>query len=253
MPISKRYLIGKQRTLQKGWKSISKEEKNELARLFQILAAIAVTIFLIYYAGISGLAQLAGFWSIFTGKSGGTQSDTIASPPPTFAPVPPYTRSAKADLSGYAEPASEITLLINDVEFEKTITEAGGTFFFSNVALSEGRNIITATAKDRAGNTSSKSAELIVTLDRKPPELVVSKPSSGQKFVGEQKQIEVEGTSELGVTVKVNDIQATMLADGSFKATLLAGGPGEIKITVVATDKAGNENKVELSVTYSAQ
>jgi hypothetical protein len=60
----------------------------------------------------------------------------------------------------------------------------------------------------------------------------------------------VEGKTEAGTTVKVNEIQATVLADGTFKSTLIAK-EGDNKITVVATDKAGNEKKAEISITYS--
>lgn len=252
MSISKRYLISKQKNLHQGWKSLSKAEKGEFARLLQILAATAALLLFLYYIGIGGLAQIAGFWTIFTGKTGGTQGDTIAPPPPTFSPLPPYTKLAKINLSGYAEPASKITIFTNGVESGKTITEAGGTFSFSNAQLIDGRNVITATATDQSGNVSQKSAELIITLDQKPPDLIVTKPTNGQKFVGEQKQIDVEGKTEAGATVRVNDLQATMFADGSFKATLLASAPGDIKIAVIATDKAGNERKAELTVNYAA-
>ncbi|MDP1710634.1 MAG: Ig-like domain-containing protein, partial [candidate division WWE3 bacterium] len=61
------------------------------------------------------------------------------------------------------------------------------------------------------------------------------------------------GKTESGATVRVNEIQAAILADGTFKATLTASTAGEINITIVATDKAGNEKKVELKVTYSGQ
>lgn len=249
---SKRYLVSKKKAHRRGWKSLSKGEKSDLVRFIQIFGAIIIILFLLYSIGIGGLTHIGGFWSIFTGDREDSRGDTMAPPPPTFTPLSPYTKSEAVDISGYAEPAAEITLFVNGDEKGKAITEAGGTFKFSEISLVEGRNVITASAADRAGNTSQKSSELIITLDREPPKLEVSKPKDGQKFTGEDKQIKVEGKSEPGVTVKVNGIQATVLADGIFRATVAANKPGEIKITIVAKDKAGNEEKVELTVTYEA-
>jgi len=253
MPTSKKYLVSKQRGPRRGWKALSREEKSDLRRFIQILAAIFVTFFILYYLGINGLTRIGGFWSIFTGEREVAQGDLSAPPPPTFAPLSPYTKSEKIGIAGFAEAGAEIILFVGEKEIGKTITEAGGTFRLAEVLLTEGKNTISATATDRAGNISQKSADLIVTLDRKSPDLEVSKPKNGQKFTGEKKQIPVEGKTEPGVTVRVNNIQATILAGGVFKATLIAKKPGEIKITIVATDKAGNEKRAELTVTYAAE
>lgn len=248
---SRRYTVSRKRTLRKSWKSLSKEDKSDLTKFVQILGVTLVIVLLIYYIAINGLTHIGGFWSIFTGKQGDTQGDTTAPPPPTFTPISPYTNSKKISVNGYAEPAAEIILLVNSKEIGKAVTEAGGTFSFSSINLpKEGKNTITATATDRAGNKSQKSAELIVTLDSKPPKLEISKPKNGQTFSGDETQIKVEGKTEPGATVKVNNSQATILADGTFKSTITANEPSQIKITIVATDKAGNEEKAELTVTY---
>lgn len=253
MKKSRRYTVSRKRTLQKSWKSLSKEDKGDLTKFVQILGVILVIILLLYYIMVSGLTHIGDFWSIFTGKQDDTQGDTTIPPPPTFTPISPYTNSKEININGYAEPAAEVILLVNSKEVAKTVTEAGGTFSFSSINLpKEGKNTITATATDRAGNKSQNSAKLIVTLDSKPPKLEISKPKNGQTFSGDENQIKVEGKTEPGVTVKVNNSQATVLADGIFKSTLTANEPGQIKITIVATDKAGNEEKTELTVTYES-
>lgn len=220
--------------------------------LLQILVVTAVIISAIYFLGVSGLTHISDFWAIFTGEKTSTKGDTVAPPPPTFAPASPYTKEQKVEVSGYAEPGSEVTLLLNDSEVGKIIAEAGGTFSFADVTLSEGKNTLVATATDKAGNQSQKSAELIITLDTEPPTLEVSKPQNNQTFNGEDKTIQIAGKTEAGATVRINSYQATVLADGTFEGTINASKPGEIKITIVATDKAGNEEKVELTVTYES-
>ena len=210
--------------------------------------AIVATV---YYLGINGLSHIGGFWAIFTGERGIIAGDTIAPPPPTFiSPLNPYTKEPKITVNGYAEPSAEITVSLNGKVAGAAVTEAGGTFSLANITLKEGKNTITATAKDLSGNESQKSAELIVTLDTKKPTLTVTAPKPGQKFTGEKNQITVTGKTEAGVAVKVNSLQSTVFGDGTFRATILAK-EGENKITVTATDKAGNQEKIELTVTYT--
>lgn len=243
--------MNRKRTLQKGWRSLSKDGKSDLKRSLQILGATVIILLLLYYVGINGLTYIGGFWSAFTGEQGSTRGDTIAPPPPTFAPLSPYTRSKTIKINGYAEPAAEINISVNGKQAKKTITEAGGTFSFSNINLpKEGKNIITAIATDQAGNKSQKSAELVAVLDSQPPKLEISKPQDGQTFTSGDDPIRIRGKTEPGITVKVNNIQATVLADGVFKATITPTEPGQIKIVIVVTDKAGNEEKTELTVNY---
>jgi len=247
---SGRYFVKRRRSLKKGWRSLSREDKSELAGFLQIIIVTVIIISVIYFLGVSGLTHISDFWSIFTGERTSTKGDTVAPPPPTFAPAPPYTNEQKAEIRGYAEPGSEVVLFVNNGETGKVITEAGGTFSFTDVSLSEGKNTLTTTATDKAGNRSQKSAELIITLDTEPPNLEVSKPQNNQTFKGEDKTIQISGKTDPGAIVRINAIQATVLADGTFQATIHASKPGQIQITVVATDKAGNEEKAELAVTY---
>lgn len=253
MRVTRKYLLGRQKKIHKSWKSISHEDKNDLARLIKVAGVTILILFLVYNFGIKGFGQLAGVWSIFAGKSGAIPTDTITPPPPTFNPIPSYTNVPTIKLSGYAKPGAEVKIFINETEIDQTTVEAGGTFSLTDVPLNDGKNVITATATNQSGDTSLKSAELIITLDRKPPNLVVNKPTDGQKFVGQtQQQIDVEGLSDPESIVKVNDVQATVSSDGSFKATLTLNA-GDNHITVIATDKAGNAKKVALTVNYASQ
>src|SRR3989304_5147426 len=179
-----KYAINRKRLrLSQSWKTLGRDDRNELVNLLKVLGITIAVIAALYFVGIKGLTYIGGVWKFFTGGTG---------PPPGGEMTPP----------------------------------------------------------PRASNISQKSAELIVTLDKKPPTLTITKPKDGQAFSGTDTQIHVEGKTEAGTTVKVNEIQATVLADGIFKSTLVAK-EGDNKITVVATDKAGNEKKVELSITYS--
>lgn len=245
----KRYTISRKRNLRKGWRSISNQNRSELARFIKVLTAILAVTLAVYYIGVNGLTHIGGFWAIFTGEKGEVVGDTTAPPPPTFSPVNPYTKESKITISGFAEAGSEVTVFVNEAEAGQTVADATGTFSLANISLKQGKNGITAVSRDTSGNESQKSGILVVNFDNKPPDLTVSTPKDGQKFSGEDNQIRVAGTTESGATVRVNSIQAPILGDGSFSRAFLAT-PGSIKITVIATDRAGNEKKIELTVTY---
>ena len=247
----RKYNVVRKRNLQKSWRSLSRQDRNEVLSFLKVLGAIVALVAVIYYVGTNGLTHIGGFWAIFTGEKATVAGDTQAPPPPTFSPLNPYTKQKTLTVAGYAEPSAEVKVLINGKEAGTTIAEAGGTFSFKDATLKEGKNVITATAKDLGGNESQKSAELIVTLDTKKPALTISSPKDGQKITGEKNQVKVAGKTEPGVTVKINSIQARVLGDGSFSTTLIIS-TGETKITVIATDKAGNQEKVEMTVSYSA-
>ena len=238
--------------LSQSWKTLSRNDRKDLVSLLKVLGVIIAVIAALYFIGINGLTHIGGFWNLFTGETGPTAGDKIAPPPPILNPISPYTKTEKISISGYAEPASEITLFVNGKETAKTIAEAGvGSFSFSSVILpTEGKNIITATVTDRSGNVSPKPVELSITLDKKPPELEITSPKNNQAFSGENKQIAVAGSTEAGATVKVNESQAQVLAGGTFSYTFTASN-GQNKITIIASDKAGNEKKIELTITYS--
>lgn len=251
---TKRYLITKQRTLKKRWRTLPKEEKTELRRLVKILTITFLTIAVVYYIGINLLTNVGGFWAVLRGRSGELfQKDTVAPPPPSLSPLPLYTNKEGIKIEGYAEAGAEVIIFINEEEAGKTIAEKGGQFSFSNIILKEGENNITAIAKDGAGNESLESSPVKIILDKKPPELSISQPKEGEKFSGENNKIKVAGKTEPGALVKINDQQATVYGDGSFSLTIIAAQEGEMKLTIVATDRAGNETKQEITVTYSEQ
>ncbi|PIS12576.1 hypothetical protein COT70_00220 [candidate division WWE3 bacterium CG09_land_8_20_14_0_10_47_33] len=251
---TKRYLITKQRALKKHWRGLPKEEKTELRRLVKILATSLLALVVLYYIGINLLTNVGSFWAVLRGRSGEFfQKDTIAPPPPYLSPLPLYTNKEKVKIEGYAEAGSEVTLFVNDNEAGKTVAEKGGQLTFPAVPLNEGENQITATAKDGAGNVSLKSSVLKIIFDDTPPKLTVNKPKEKQQFSGENNKIRVSGKTEPGVIVRVNDLQATVLADGNFTFVMLAAREGEVKLIITATDRTGNETKKEITVIYSAQ
>lgn len=73
-------------------------------------------------------------------------------------------------LSGTGEPGATITLYNNGTEVDTVLVNAQGKWTYQPTAnLSEGLNVITATATDAAGNVSPVSGVYSITIDTIPP------------------------------------------------------------------------------------
>lgn len=120
--------------------------------------------------------------------------------------------------------------------------------YTSGTAIStEGTHTLSATASDAFGHTS-QAASVTFTIDRTPPTVTIASPSDN--FTTGAETIEVRGTATGGdiATVRVNSVPATVVADGSFSATVnLDLGPNVL--IAAATDRAGNVGTATAGVT----
>lgn len=125
-------------------------------------------------------------------------------------------------------------------------TPVSGGHFSVPVTLSDGANVLTATAQVPEGETRP-SAPVTVILDQAAPTLDVTAPTDG--FATNRDAITVTGTVADAhlASVTVNG-QAMTVTDGSFSHKLLVN-EGDNLITVIATDIAGNTTTVERHVT----
>jgi hypothetical protein len=110
--------------------------------------------------------------------------------------------------------------------------------FSGVVVLSEGPNLITATAADAAGNSNSSS--VTVRLDSASPRLDVQTPRDGLQT--RFPTVEVAGSMEPGSEVYVNGRQVALGADPGAFRTVIALTREMTTVTVDAVDIAGNHN-----------
>ncbi len=109
--------------------------------------------------------------------------------------------------------------------------------------LTEGLHRVNVSAKDNFENYNS--TEWSFTVDTIPPYLEVLNPPDG--LVTNDLSVLVEGKTESNADLRVNGIQAIVLSNGSFVVPLgLAEGANPI--SVIATDLAGNSERVDLTV-----
>jgi len=168
---------------------------------------------------------------------------TITSP----APLDLFM-SANIDVAGTIDdPAASVS--VNGVATQNH----GGSFVAKGVTLREGNNLITATGINAGGGVGT--ASINVVLDTTPPIVRIDSPSDGAALTTPQVYVTglvndaVPGTVNPGqVTVTVNGVKAEV-GNRSFMAEDVLLVPGPNVITAVATDRAGNISRHQVTVT----
>ncbi|EDR8530439.1 BapA prefix-like domain-containing protein [Salmonella enterica] len=177
------------------------------------------------------------------------------------------TNQRMPTLSGTGEPGAIITLYNNGVELATVQVNPQGSWTYPLTRnLSEGLNILTATATDAAGNSSPTSGVFSVTLDTQPP----AQPDAplisdnvapvigniGNNGATNDTTPTFSGTGEIGSTIILynngSEIGRTTVGDnGSWSFTPAALTPETYTITVTETDIAGNISPPSASVTFT--
>ena len=168
--------------------------------------------------------------------------------PPTLNPLPSATNSAKIIISGKSTKNTKIELFINDDLSDDVETDKDGNFVFTpNLEPGDSRIKTRAIYKDKK---SDFSVSFDVIFKNSQPTLEITSPSDGQTFKKDQNSVNVQGKTDLGVSVTINGFWAVIEDNNNFSYTLpLQNGDNEIK--VVAVDQAGNKSEKSLKVNYS--
>jgi hypothetical protein len=187
-------------------------------------------------------------------KTGQAKKDTV---PPAIAlnsSVGAETQEQTAVVSGKISdnfPIEEVKATIKTPDKTEPLTLAEGAFQY-NVVLKDGENKFTVTAVDLAGNAAS--ADLTITrkrLDTTPPMLVVN-TNQLNEFTNQNNLIisgtvqKPGGTGKLFLKINNENVD---ISGTTFRYTFYLSD-GKNKISVVATDEAGNMASQELQFFY---
>jgi hypothetical protein len=141
---------------------------------------------------------------------------------------------------------------IASVELDRVPLSVGeGGHFEMQVPLREGLNSFKLSALDKAGNRTDRTIDVI--RDTKPPTIDVIEPKAGETrgirpLDANMATVKARVTDENGVkSVTINGTNVPPGPDSTFK-TLLPLREEETKVTIVATDNAGNPAKDEFPV-----
>lgn len=205
------------------------EETNEIG---QVVLQLSPTITDSYQITL----EKFGFARTLTDLPVWIESDVES--PNLFLDVPSVTNTTPFTVTGLTE--AETSLIINN----QFVTVDTSGQFTTTVSLFEGANLLTATATDAVGNTTTITET--VTLDTMPPALSMTYPPNGLETT--QETINVTGNVEAGTVVTVNDRVLSLNATSETFESWVLLEPGENTITVVATDDAGNTTTVTRTI-----
>ncbi|MEM6398797.1 MAG: Ig-like domain-containing protein [Cyanobacteria bacterium P01_D01_bin.116] len=162
-------------------------------------------------------------------------------------------------ITGDAEPNSTVQLSQNgEVVGETTATEGGNWEFTINNNLDNGDFEYSAIATDIAGNTSSPSTPLTITIDTVLPSINLTTATDTPIVLGDKLTGIADGTGSSleNLTYRFDDgeeIALTIDSQGNFDAyfdlTDLENGSHILNIT--STDTAGNINTIQYNVTIN--
>jgi DNA-binding MarR family transcriptional regulator len=164
--------------------------------------------------------------------------------PPALKLVSPndgLTNQATVLVEGTSEAGAYLTI-------SGTQVPLNGDAFSYTMDLLEGRNVITVTVADAAGNVNS--TQRVVDLDTVAPSLIVNYLDNGTLYsVGNL--VDISGATEPGARVIITildiEVEALVYPDGSFVQTLTID-VSDTPVTVRAEDTATNGVSLDLSV-----
>jgi len=226
------------------------EEKKQKKRLvLAIVGSIALVVFLLIF----GFKLLIGFSLLVEKLHGSAQptqnpTQTIILPP-SLDPLPAATNSSSLVVSGSGQSGLTAVLYINDSETKDISITQSGTFVAQITNLKDGTNTISAKLMDTKGNISDLSNVVTVEIKQKQPTLTITSPSDNTSILGDNNNVTISGSTDDNTTVTVNGHVIVINSDNSFSYQYPLS-TGQTKLTIVATDDAGNTTTVERNVTY---
>lgn len=166
----------------------------------------------------------------------------ISAPLLIVEPIPSYTNKDNVVVKGTTTPGSTVKI------GGKAATVDKDGKFTAQVALTEGYNQFDVDAYNPAGLSSSLT--LSIVRDTVAPEIICESSAPDSKvFINDDGKVLISGRVEPYSKVKVNGVDAVVVYD-IWTVELPVTAPGNLSVTVEATDPAGNQsNKPPFTVT----
>ena len=228
----------------------SVEEKRNLRSTILFIVLTIAVIVLLVFVGVPLFGRISIFISDLRGGTKAITKNDITPPaPPKFNFSPAFTNQQNINISGNAEPGATVKLTF-DGNPQETLADKDGNFSFS-LQLNDGDNNFSAIATDSSGNQSQLSQKYKITLNTKPPDLTVTSPSDGTSFFGSnQRQVTIQGTTEAGCQLTINDRIVSVDDNGTFQYTTTLND-GANSFAVKSTDQAGNLTEKDITLNFS--
>jgi hypothetical protein len=171
------------------------------------------------------------------------------------------TNDTTPDFTGTAEANSTVTLFDGATQVGSTTANGSGSWTITSSALTNGTHSMTAKATDAAGNTSSASGALSVTIDTNAPTLPALNINSGATYASSTSVTLNLSASDTNGVVSYRVAEASTCTSASFVTPFTAAtsysanvpftvssGDGSKTVCAQYEDAAGN---ISTNVTHS--
>lgn len=232
---------------------MSQNLNSTIKDYWPLLARVGLIVIIplfVYLWGTAIIYNLANFWNIVA-PAKANQFPAGSSPlimTPVLSTLPAAVKEEKLSISGFAQEGVEVELFVNGQAVAKARSGKKGEFSFEDIKLLEGENQIFAKALSQKTESYPSAIQTVEYL-KKPPFLEVSNLPEQTDLHQKENLFTLRGLTDPGALVAVNGSQAFVDGNGnfSFAYPLLEG---ENKITIQATDKAGNQTALEKKINY---
>ncbi len=166
------------------------------------------------------------------------------------------TNNTRPTITGSAEPNSTVTIFVDGVSAGTVVASPAGAFTFTPAPLTDGTHVVSATARDAAGNTGPMSAFNVFTVDTTSPPAPVILTPANNGTVGNATPT-FSGTAEPGSSVAITVdgmVLGTTTADatGAWSFTSpIALVAGAHNVTARSTDAVGNVGAASAATSFT--
>ncbi len=231
---------------------MSRLENHHNKTLIQkILLSIVLFIAFVIFFLSSGIKMLVSFTLFLNqlangGQSKQTTQQTESLNTVSIDPIPSATSSSTLLFSGTALNFDRLEIYLNDEKQDEI--SISDSFDGEVKGLEKGENSIHFIAKSTQSKETKKSEVFSVLFKSDKPKLEISEPTDGART--NKEDIRISGTTDKETTIRVNGQPLIVDVVGKF-TTIFRLKDGENKIQITAEDIVSNQEKKELTVTYS--
>jgi len=225
------------------------EEKRSLKQAVFFFLLTLILILVLFFLGLPLVIKVSVFLGNQRSVAQPNENNQLINPvQPRFSPLPSATNSAVLAVNGSASAGMKIRIFLNDKLLEELTANKDGEFLSENFSLKEGKNLLKAISL--VNNKESEPVYAIIFFKKNPPRLEIEKPQNRTHFYDKDKEITIEGVTDPGAAIFVNEHLAMVDGEGNFSLKFnLEEGDNELDF--VAQDEAGNQTKTTLIVNYS--
>lgn len=231
---------------------MSRLEKHQNKQIFQriAIAFVLFVAFIIFFFSV-GIKMLVSFTLFLNQLANNGSKQQTSQQAETFNsinidPIPSATNSANLTFSGTALNFDKLEIYLNDEKQDEiTISDS---FSGEIKGLEKGTNTIHFIAKSSSSKETKKTPSYDVLYKNEKPKLEISEPNDNSKT--NKEDIKISGVTDKETTIRVNGQPLIVDVEGKFTTTFRLK-EGENKIQITAEDIVGNQEKKDLTITYS--